>query len=71
MNHRWSASEDEDDDWEFVERSRRHSHPRHSTGQCAKCGEENHVTARCRHARRVQCRACGELGHKDRYHTGR
>ena len=46
----WAAtSEDTDDDasnWFVVNRR---SSARHAMGQCAKCGETNHVTARCRH----------------------
>ena len=38
-------------------------------GQCAKCGESNHVTARCRHRDKVQCRVCGSRGHKEKHHT--
>ena len=39
----------------------------HTPGQCAKCGETNHVTATCRHAQKVVCRKCGESGHKDKH----
>ena len=38
-------------------------------GQCAKCGETNRVTINCWHSRKVECRQCGQLGHKDWYHT--
>ena len=47
----------------------RRSVARHSMGQCAKCGETNHVTARCRHRDKVQCRVCGSRGHKEKHHT--
>ena len=38
-------------------------------GQCAKCGESNHVTARCKHRQEVQCWHCGQYGHKEKHHT--
>ena len=66
----WAATnEDTDDDasnWFVVDRR---SVARHSMGQCAKCGETNHVTARCRHRDKVQCRVCGSRGHKEKHHT--
>ena len=44
-------------EWRVVERSNRQ---RRTSGQCAKCGETNHVTARCTHPQEVQCRQCGQ-----------
>ena len=44
---------------------------RHVPGQCATCGEENHVTGRCRHRTKVQCHKCGQYGHKSKHHQGR
>ena len=41
---------------------------RHTPGQCAKCGETNHVTATCRHVQKVVYRKCGKSGHKDKHH---
>ena len=40
---------------------------RHTPGQCTKCGETNHVTATCRHAKTVVCRKWGKLGNKDKH----
>ncbi len=37
-------------------------------GQCANCGETNHVTVKCRHKSKVTCRACGKSGHKNKHH---
>ena len=54
----------DDNKWLVVSR-RRSTQSRRTPGQCAKCGESNHVTARCKHAVRVQCRQCGQLGHRD------
>ena len=45
----------------WVERSNRQ---RRTSGQCAKCGETNHVTTRCKHPQEVQCRQCGLWGTK-------
>ena len=42
---------------------------RHSIGKCANCSETNHVTANCKHHQKVQCRQCGERGHKEKHHT--
>ena len=47
-----TTSEDTEDNWCVVNRR---STARHSMGQCAQCGETNHVTARCRHRDMVQC----------------
>ena len=57
----------DDNEWRVVSR-RRLTQDRCTPGQCAKCGETNHVTARCKHAEHVQCRRCGKLGHKDKHH---
>ena len=66
----WAAtSENTDDDasnWFVVNRR---SSARHTMGQCAKCGETNHVTALCRHRDKVQCRVCGKRGHTEKHHT--
>ena len=51
--------------WKVVSRQNRQ---RHSLGKCAKCGELNHVTAVCKHASKVRCRQCLELGHKEKHH---
>ena len=67
--HRASTGNDDDGNWELIER--KHSHQRRTLGQCSKCGESNHVTATCRHTHRVECRQCGQLGHKDKHHAGR
>ena len=40
-------------EWRVVSR-RRSTQDRRTPGQCAKCGETNHVTARCKHAGHVQ-----------------
>ena len=61
-----TTSEDTEDNWCVVNRR---STARHSMGQCAQCGETNHVTARCRHRDKVQCRVCGNRGHKEKHHT--
>ena len=58
----------DDNEWRVVSR-RRSMQDRRTPGQCAKCGETNHVTARCKHAEHVQCRRCGKLGHKDKHHA--
>ena len=58
----------DDNEWRVVSR-RRSMQDRHTDDQCAKCGETNHVTARCKHAEHVQCRRCGKLGHKDKHHA--
>ena len=60
-----TTSEDTEDNWCVVNRR---STARHSMGQCAQCGETNHVTARCRHRDKVQCRVCGNRGHKEKHH---
>ena len=57
---------DDASNWFVVDRR---SVARHSMGQCAKCGETNHVTARCRHRDKVQCHVCGNRGHKEKHHT--
>ena len=57
-----------DNGWKTVER-KRHTRQRRTPGQCAKCGENNHVTAKCRHRQEVQCRQCGQWGHKEKHHT--
>ena len=66
----WAAtSEDTDDDasnWFIVNRR---SSARHAMGQCANCGETNHVTARWRHRDKVECRVCGNRGHKEKHLT--
>ena len=66
----WAATRESTDgdarDWFVVDRR---SAARHTMGQCAKCGETNHVTARCRHRDKVQCRVCGKRGHKEKHHT--
>ena len=66
----WAAtSENTDDDaskWFVVNRR---SAARHTMGQCAKCGETNHVTALCHHRDKVQCRVCGKRGHKEKHHN--
>ena len=66
----WAAtSEDTEDDasnW-FVVNRRSSAH--HAMGQCAKCGETNHVSARCRRRDKVECRVCGNRDHKERHHT--
>ena len=54
-----------DNAWKVVSRQNRQ---RHSLGKCAKCGELNHVTAVCKHASKVRCRQCLELGHKEKHH---
>ena len=58
----------DDNEWRVVSR-RRSMQDRRTPGQCAKCGETNHVTARCKHAEHVQRRRCGKLGHKDKHHA--
>ena len=58
----------DDNEWRVVSR-RRSIQDRRTPGQCAKCGETNHVTARCKHVEHVQCRRCGKLGHKDKHHA--
>ena len=58
----------DDNEWRVVSR-RRSMQDRRTLGQCAKCGETNHVTARCKHAEHVQFRRCGKLGHKDKHHA--
>ena len=66
---RAATSENTDDDasnWFVVNRR---SSARHTMGQCAKCGETNHVTALCRHRDNVQCRVYGKRGHKEKHHT--
>ena len=55
-----------DHEWCVIERRNRH---RHSIGKCANCSETNHVTANCKHHQKVQCRQCGERGHKEKHHT--
>ena len=55
-----------DNEWRLVERHYQH---RHTTGQCSKCGEANHVIANCRHSAKVQCRLCGSVGHKEKHHA--
>ena len=57
----------DDNEWRVVSR-RRLTQDRRTPGQCAKCGETNHVTARCKHAEHVQWRRCGKLGHNDKHH---
>ena len=57
-----------DNAWRVVQR-RRHTQQRRSLGQCDKCGETNHVTIRCKHDQQVQCRRCGDWGHKEKHHT--
>ena len=59
--HRWRAS-----NWFVVNRR---STARHTMGQCAKCGETNHVTARCSHRDKVQCHVCVNRGHKEKHRT--
>ena len=59
----------DDNEWRVVSR-RRSTQDRRTPGQtCAKCGESNHVTARYKHAGHVQCRQCGQLGHKEKHHA--
>ena len=58
----------DDNEWRVVSR-RRSTQNRRTPGQCAKCGESNRVTARCKHAGHVQCRQCGQLGHKEKHHA--
>lgn len=65
-NHGQSRRASPDNNWTVVERRTRQ---RHTLGKCAKCGEKNHVTATCRHPEKVQCRQCGERGHKEKHHT--
>ena len=55
-----------DHEWCVIECRNRH---RHSIGKCANCSETNHVTANCKHHQKVQCRQCGERGHKEKHHT--
>ena len=50
-----------DHEWCVIERRNRH---RHSIGKCANYSETNHVTANCKRHQKVQCRQCGERGHK-------
>ena len=61
--------EDDDEGWQTV----RHSHrtntppPRNTArgnSYCYFCGESGHVKDNCRHGHRVECHACGGLGHK-------
>ena len=48
----------DDNEWRVV--SRRWSmQNRRTPCQCMKCGESNHITARCKQAGHVQCRQCG------------
>ncbi len=42
---------------------------RPTSGQCSKCGEDNHVTKRCRHKGKVTCHTCKGEGHKSKHHT--
>ena len=58
----------DDNEWRVVSR-RRSMQDRRTPGQCAKCGETNHVTASGKHAEHVQFRRCGKLGHKDKHHA--
>ena len=58
----------DDNEWRVVSR-RRSTQDRRTPGQCVKCGETNHVTARCKHAGHVQCPQCGQLGHKEKHHA--
>ena len=58
----------DDNEWRVVSR-RRSTQYRRTPEQCVKCGETNHVTARCKHAGHVQCRQCGQLGHKEKHHA--
>ena len=66
----WAATRESTDgdarDWFVVDRR---IAARHTMGQCAKGGETNHVTARCCHRDKVQCRVCGKSGHKEKHHT--
>ena len=61
-----AGARDETDSWRVVSRRRSDCH---TTGQCAKCGESNHVSARCNHRDKVRCRQCGDFGHKEKHHT--
>ena len=57
-----------DNAWKVVSRQNRQRHSQ-SLGKCAKCGELNHVTAVCKHASKVRCRQCLELGHKEKHQS--
>ena len=61
-----AGARDVADSWRVV--SRRRSN-RHTTGQCAKSGESNNVSARCNHRDKVRCLQCGDFGHKEKHHT--
>ena len=41
---------------------------RHTTGQCAICGATTHVTVRCRHREKVECRERGKPGRNEKLH---
>ena len=55
-----------DHEWSVIERRNRH---RLTMGKFANCSETNHVTANSKHHKQVQCRQCGERGHKEKHHT--
>ena len=67
-NHDITDDTRTDNAWRVVQR-RRHTQQRRSLGQCDKCGETNHLTIRCKHDQQVQCRRCGDWGHKEKHHT--
>ena len=61
----------------FVSRENRHRNGFHkniialsqTTRSCMKCGENNHVTFRCRHRSTITCWSCGNAGHKQENFT--
>jgi NADH pyrophosphatase NudC (nudix superfamily) len=38
----------------------------HEQKSCWFCGETNHISTNCRHGHQIQCRACGQYGHKEK-----
>ena len=50
-----------DGDCEVKRNKHSSSRQPHTPGQCAKCGETNHVTINCWHSRKVECRQCRQL----------
>jgi len=46
----------------------RSSTDNHNYATCYNCGEDNHNERRCRFSYRLQCRTCGQEGHKAKHH---
>ena len=67
------GKKDHKQNWYSQKRAKHQSSPNSSRSSdtqdhryCWFCGEESHSTDKCFHCKRITCRSCGRLGHKDK-----